>query len=587
MTDQQFSLWLDQLSRGGAAAGTPSGGPGGGGGYQPPRPGGTPGGYGGGMGGTVPSMQFSSPVAAGTGQGSLWPGGSYPSHGRFLEGINDYINGPRAPEDLVPGYHGQNVISTDRPLPGELPYPNMGPGNYQPSFFRGDLASNYPGGVDIPPASIEPDYSTAPDLSPEYGGPGSYPYSGPSPFFNTFETPPATDFGFGPNLFGDFPGSPDFSPSDYFLPNGPGEATVMSPPSSRVYDPNSYTPFTDFSGGEYQPVAQDFNFAAPPGELIDPFLQGIPTDYVSDAGTAPPAAPPAYPGASTPAPHFFTPNVYAPPSSTPGSAPGQPRFGNMPQMTWDAGRNVYYDPKKPGLIDQLRQPTNWQGAGQFFKDAYGNIVNAAGSIVAAAGRTANDFINNIMNDPRNTTPQDLANAGYREGQGTGSLFPGGVTGVGQGGSGVGGQGGSFFHGGASVGATLPGTAPSEMNPHGYQYPTHGATPVAGAFTNLGGMGTMANITALSGDIYARKRLREMAQAYFSGGQVPTQSTRALVGGPPPNSFSPNFLKTHPLSGPTFSPFLPSTGPGSIVNPSAFGVAPSPTRSIHFRPTATP
>jgi hypothetical protein len=72
-------------------------------------------------------------------------------YGRFLEGINDYLNGPRRPEDLTPGYSGQNVMSTDRPLPGELGNPIMGPGSY-PTYdeFSASNDPYYPG------ANIEP-----------------------------------------------------------------------------------------------------------------------------------------------------------------------------------------------------------------------------------------------------------------------------------------------------------------------------------------------------------------------------------------------------------------------------------------------
>lgn len=261
--------------------------------------------------------------------------------------------------------------------------------------------------------------------------------------------------------------------------------------------------------------------------------------------------------------------------------------------------------------DPRYKPSDLLHPGQTFvkllSDGTRVVVDATGKIISGGIQAGKDLYNNILNDPRNTGSDYLASIGYQPGQGIKSQFPASVTGPSAGFydtllGGVAGQGASFFHGSQiSPGTIDPNTGqpvmdvptPSVMNPGGYNYPRHGATSVAGAFSGLGGMGTMANITALSGDIYARKRLREMAQAYSAGRPFYNTPTNALVGGPPPNVFSPAFLQTHPIS---FSRpgALPTSGPGSIVNPAAFGGVPgrgqgpgSTTRSIHLPRGSTP
>ena len=98
---------------------------------------------------------------------------------------------------------------------------------------------------------------------------------------------------------------------------------------------------------------------------------------------------------------------------------------------------------QPSLKDELGRPTDWSGAGQFFKDAAGNIVNGAGQIVQAAGNAVGGLINNIMNDPGYSSPDYLRSMGYTPGAGTGSLWPGQASNTN---FGAGGEGGSFFGG---------------------------------------------------------------------------------------------------------------------------------------------
>jgi hypothetical protein len=89
----------------------------------------------------------------------------------------------------------------------------------------------------------------------------------------------------------------------------------------------------------------------------------------------------------------------------------------------------------------------------------------------------------------------------------------------------------------------------------------------GNIGNLGSGGTMANVSALGG---------YNAQGWKHIGQP----TRALVGGPPPNVWSPWMLANYPMS-------QAGVGtPKGIVNPAAFGAPTSTQHSIHFRPKAT-
>src|SRR5262245_46421429 len=53
------------------------------------------------------------------------------AYATLQQSIYDYMQGGRPTYALGPGYgYGQNVRSTDYPLPGELGYPNLGPGKY-------------------------------------------------------------------------------------------------------------------------------------------------------------------------------------------------------------------------------------------------------------------------------------------------------------------------------------------------------------------------------------------------------------------------------------------------------------------------
>ena len=196
------------------------------------------------------------------------------------------------------------------------------------------------------------------------------------------------------------------------------------------------------------------------------------------------------------------------------------QFPNDPRYTWR-------DSLHPG-----------QTMVKLMSDGTRVLVDATGKIISGGIQAGKDLWHNILNDPRNTTPADLTAAGYNEGQGKGSLFPQGVTGptggyYDTGNYGVMGEGGSFFHGGASVGATLPG-------PHGYVYPSHGATSVAGAFANLGGSGPISLEGTAWGRMMNANYLRRMQKGLYTS---PGDYSKGVENAPSPFAGTPS-----PMSG---------------------------------------
>jgi hypothetical protein len=255
------------------------------------------------------------------------------------------------------------------------------------------------------------------------------------------------DFNWLPGQFPrDYWGNYNF-PSD----NGVGvfpnsEPGLPAPPN--FYDTNGYN--TDETGIPIEPdILPGNDYAPPPGLGVSnntPFTPpGVNPNGI--LGYNPYSyGPPSMPGGPV---TQSTPGVIDPTTGlpVPGSAlseSGAARIYNMQQFPGDS------------MLSRLMHP------GALIKDAAGNLIDATGKIVMSAAKLAaqglgqvgdllGQFGNNIMNDPRNTDPAYLSSIGYREGQGTGSLFPGIVTGptpgrYDGGDYGVGGQGGSFFHG---------------------------------------------------------------------------------------------------------------------------------------------
>lgn len=311
-------------------------------------------------------------------------------------------------------------------------------------------------------------------------------------------------YGFGdPTQANPISGTPNQDPFSNFpgAPNYPGSQspTFSSPPPYQQFDPNAY-------GGLTAPTNPGIpDFPTPPG--VEPDV--LPAQPFYDPGSADMLTPdqPVFPGG---------PFQFANPTNPQYDAQGNiiPGTGLSPQDQANMYNRTNLGPQS--LWDELGQPTNYPAVGQFFKDAAGNIVDATGKIIQAASNVVKDFTNNIMNDPRNTTPDYLGGLGYHETPG-GDMLPAGVTGPSLGpgdigGYGAGGGGGSYFHGGASAG-----------NPHG-------ATSVTGAFGNFGAVSPIQLGNTSWGNIMAQNYLRRMMKGnYTSAGDY--GQTRALSPSP--------------------------------------------------------
>lgn len=391
----------------------------------------------------------SSSASAAPAPGGGMPAGQQFPQGRLQQNISDFTSGGRPTNALQPGFmYGQNVMSTDQPTMRERGYMRVPEGNYQmrDQFMARPQTSNSP-------------YqdTTAPWVEPTPIGPsgGYLPPHEAVPYYPDIpgqvqlitENNPLPDLWNGNNmdLGPGLPPSPDFGPSDLYLPNDYGPATVMQPSgtpggynpgiydpgsytpftdfgggggyNAPIYDPNSYTGFTDFSGGgpgNYVPPGSDmysggFDVTSPSATGVNDFTQPIPTDYVSDpfgggggnnfnypyyvddfsgggGGNAPTAAPGAAFDVNASAPNEFAPNAGP---SMPFIDPNDPNNnlvrGGVSGPLYPTSQDVF---PQPSMMDELGRPTDWQGAGQFMKDAAGNLVNAAGQIVATAAQVA-------------------------------------------------------------------------------------------------------------------------------------------------------------------------------------------------------
>jgi hypothetical protein len=575
--------------------------------------------------------------------GRNWPPSYYPGQAPVPSPVPNFNPAgppsPPPPSGTVPIEQLTQPPATLTPpaFPGERVFPNIGlaqtvqtgwtpppgmPPGQEMNFGASDFP-NIPGGgnvsatdIGVPPSSIYPgagyDFTGGPDIFPQNP---SVPITGAGSDF----TNPAPNEGMYPTYGGNEWNDVNIggnNPGLYQPPYDPTGEIANPPPGATMFpDYTDYPPGTQqfYYPADTQGTVTADQLANPPGISGDEFQWPFYVDQFPSGETpmAPDDTSPAYAGgaAGTPPTGYYG---TAGPYSANGIFPDQPVFGNAPTVT--AG----FDPRQgrsnavPGELlspsDAARIYNNQQfpgvgtgGVGGFFKDAAGNILDSTGKLIASAADFAGKFGGSIANlvkgipgalrnageDFVNALPKDWGGLGEGPGffgmpnapiQGTFGVNEPGVSRPGQGWAGTGITINDVRNSG--VNPSYGNFAPGQVGRSSVPAPNSGMAFIGG--------GSRANVAALGGDMFARKRLQQMASAYFSGRPVPApQQTRALVGGPPGNAFSQNFLKTHPLSSPSLSPFLPSSGPGSIVNPSAFGTAPTANRSIHFRPPATP
>lgn len=543
------------------------------------------------------------------GQGSMFPGGAYPSYGRFQQTINDMVNGPPSAAALQPGFQfGQDVMSTDMPTWSERTYPNMGPGWYP----TGEVSNQDAGSFDPNDYQPGPIPSPTPDIfapgmppgqSMNFGGapdvPGSQAFPTATPYpsqiaANPFGASPTEPLTGQTNPFYQAPSSiPDTTGNPFAEAINPMFANTWKPAG---FDTGAYVGIATTSipnpDGGFWMYDQNWNYM---GQSDD-----------QNVGPAPPgSAAPGQPNQPVSGPYQtpvtgangiigLNPYSYGPPSSTVNNtitlgqggtnAAGQPIIDPTTGMPVAGSVLSPSDEAKRFNMQNNIQPLPGQGgfhpgqtAARFALDAAGNLVDATGKVIRAAGQGAVDLYHNIMNDPRNTDPGYLRSIGYEPGQGTGSLFPGEVTGPTRGSldtllGGIEGQGGSFFHGeltqpnaiDPSTGLPRTDVGASPMNPGGYNYPVHGPTPIAGAFANLGGSGPV-NLSSLGGDAYSRQLMERLRKnSYWTNGQL---WSKALG---PTRTFEGGSLPVNYIWGAGVHPTAPAAAgtPIQIANPAA-------------------
>lgn len=237
------------------------------------------------------------------------------------------------------------------------------------------------------------------------------------------------------------------------LPNADMPEPTPSPTTTPYPSNIGGNPFGDFpvdvwgfaqtgppSQNEFVTPAQDIEDISNPLGYYPPYIG--PTDV--QTGEPPPIdvaleQPPAIPDIQLEQEDY----AGAPTTTSVPVARAQPV---IPQsgMTWDAGGNIYGDPRKPGLLEQLRQPTNYQNVGKMAGNLadelrqptnYQNlgkltkpitdVAGRVGDFAGKVGESISNFAGSVF-DP-NTGYYDsdyLRSIGYTPGQGEGSMFPG-------------------------------------------------------------------------------------------------------------------------------------------------------------------
>jgi hypothetical protein len=621
MTDQEFRYLMAGITGRSGAGPSPS--------PSPSPPGAAPGG--------TPVPPWSEPTAI-PGTGQPW---YYPYPGPSGDSASGFPSGSGFPlrQGNLPFFSGDPLkssqfdpegvrMSTDpmnRPASwvypyNELPQPvPVGTPQPVPQVPADDRPSAYAGTSPVSPGNIAWGNQLIYDQSEEqvqdlwgriaeryvkeglFGGPGQQP--------NYPRFRPQTEFGsgaqFGPqvniqtdsgvDLWGNdlgtnpFPGATQYGPTEFgsdltdlwdaWQSGNPFDETLNTPPPPDTSGVGAGMIWN--AGQPGNPFDAVLNPVTPP-----PFAgaSALPADFWG----AEPWSSPANIGTEAVNPTMFTgggdfsgsgpADVQAPADQTQPAT--QPAFGNMPQMTWDAGNNVYYDPKNPSV-------------GQMFKDATGNIIDSAGKIIMSAsdfaqmaaarlaGITPSGYNTNLPGGAywNADTGGDMGKLAAEGAFGTVQTGPNTQTGLVELGSYGGGRGGYF---GSSTNFNPDIFSPT--NPFGVGQVGSSSVPapqIASGPPSTGSMNMMP-------DAYTRKLMDAIRETYSSGGTWKGSPTRALVGGPPPNVVSPWVATQYPQfragNYPSWAPYAQGT---PIVNPAAFGLPSTPNRSIHFRPPATP
>jgi hypothetical protein len=393
----------------------------------------------------------------------------------------------RPPNDVPSGPYPGSVAPLNRVEPIPTQFPSGAPAMSMP--YR-NMEPIQPMGMSMPAPDLPP--ITPPEQStvglwsgeaPQGGGGFNFNTVNPFPEFTDY-TAPVGDFN-AVTAGGTLPGGADFSgagslygginPWDFNVPAAGGTPAPggvgAAPAAMTPYDYNvPSNPFNAYGGADLW----GGNFTAPqynpatlsrvlggsglppsgPGEPDIPTPPGVWPD-VLPAQPVGPASPTVDPVTGQPYPQM--PNIPIDPRT---NLPWTAQFSTIPGATMPLGQ-------------RLAMPTNWQDS----------PLGALGRFLGGIPRAVSDF----FNQPGYTSPDYLRSIGYRQGQGTGSLFPGGpgrfrdvvtagdVWGGGQspgdfqsvvGGpnvipmtGGVGGGGGSFF---TSSGQGLPAFMPANI-----------------------------------------------------------------------------------------------------------------------------
>ena len=276
-----------------------------------------------------------------------------------------------------------------------------------------------------PDPSTMPGGSFTPFIDPysgEVAPPSSiYPYAPEQPPPTLYDGVPSPDIQAIPNM-GSYGQEPFLPYPNYQSPNfqemalptpdiptpGPTESTT-APDVSGLTDVSGVTDTTPYAGmvnqipdvpGPAVPVDFSLTGTSPYAQDQYPFGFGAPP------GVAPPAG-----GVDQASFDQWFEQQAATTDTGGGTSPQDPslegvnpqgdlaRILSPGQMTplYPTQQDVFQGPTPQTFLDRLRQPTNYQAVGNFFRDAAGNIVDATGRIVSSAGNLLHNIGDTVGN----------------------------------------------------------------------------------------------------------------------------------------------------------------------------------------------